>query len=84
VRFWDSSALVPLVVQQPASPEVELWIAEDAAVVVWTPVLQCGNCMEYLFEEPRHAPAAATPAAERPGHIYRHLRQLGRWLRACG
>jgi predicted nucleic acid-binding protein len=36
MRFWDSSALVPLVVQQPVSPEVEQWIAEDAAVVAWT------------------------------------------------
>jgi uncharacterized protein len=36
MRFWDSSALVPLVVQQPLSPEVERWIAKDAAVVAWT------------------------------------------------
>ena len=36
MKFWDSSALVPLVVQQPASPEVEGWIAEDADVVAWT------------------------------------------------
>jgi predicted nucleic acid-binding protein len=36
MRFWDSSALVPLVVQQPLSPEVERWIADDAAVVAWT------------------------------------------------
>jgi predicted nucleic acid-binding protein len=36
MRFWDSSALVPLVLQQPVSPEVESWIAEDAALVAWT------------------------------------------------
>jgi uncharacterized protein len=36
MRFWDSSALVPLIVQQPLSREVEGWIAEDAAVVAWT------------------------------------------------
>ena len=36
MRFWDSSALVPLVVQQPASPQVEGWIMEDTAVVTWT------------------------------------------------
>jgi predicted nucleic acid-binding protein len=36
MRFWDSSALVPLVVQQPVSAEVERWIAADAAVVAWT------------------------------------------------
>jgi hypothetical protein len=36
MRFWDSSALVPLVVRQPASPEAERWIADDSAVVTWT------------------------------------------------
>jgi predicted nucleic acid-binding protein len=36
MRFWDSSALVPLIVQQPLSAEVERWVAEDAAVVAWT------------------------------------------------
>jgi predicted nucleic acid-binding protein len=36
VRFWDSSAVVPLVVRQPASPEVERWLAEDGVVVAWT------------------------------------------------
>jgi predicted nucleic acid-binding protein len=36
VRFWDSSALVPLIVQQTATAEAERWIAEDGAVVAWT------------------------------------------------
>jgi hypothetical protein len=36
VRFWDSSALVPLVVRQPLSRAVERWIADDASVVAWT------------------------------------------------
>jgi uncharacterized protein len=36
MRFWDSSALIPLVVLQPTSPDVERWIAEDTAVVAWT------------------------------------------------
>jgi uncharacterized protein len=36
VRFWDSSALVPLVVRQAGSAEAERWLAEDAEVVAWT------------------------------------------------
>jgi hypothetical protein len=36
MRFWDSSALVPLVVEQPLSAEVARWIADDGVVVVWT------------------------------------------------
>jgi hypothetical protein len=40
VRFWDSSALVPLVVRQPGSGDAERWLDEDAEVVTWslTPV----------------------------------------------
>jgi hypothetical protein len=37
LRFWDSSAVVPLVVGQPASAEVERWMGEDAEAVTWTP-----------------------------------------------
>ena len=36
MRFWDSSALVPLVVEQPGSPQAERWMAEDADAVTWT------------------------------------------------
>ena len=36
MRFWDSSALVPLVVQQPGSAEVEAWLAADPELVTWT------------------------------------------------
>jgi len=36
VRFWDSSAVVPLLVEQDASSRVAAWLAEDPAVVVWT------------------------------------------------
>lgn len=36
MKFWDSSALVPLVVQQPASAQAEAWIADDPDVVTWT------------------------------------------------
>ena len=35
MRFWDSSALVPLVAGQPSSAEAEAWIARDDEVVVW-------------------------------------------------
>jgi uncharacterized protein len=36
LRFWDSSALVPLLVRQGGSAEVERWLAEDVEVVTWT------------------------------------------------
>ena len=36
MRFWDTSALVPLLVTEPTTPRVKSWLREDPAVVVWT------------------------------------------------
>ena len=36
MRFWDSSALVPLVVAQSGSAEVERWMDDDPDAVTWT------------------------------------------------
>jgi hypothetical protein len=36
VRFWDSSAVVPLVVRQPVSSDADEWLEEDGTLVVWT------------------------------------------------
>jgi hypothetical protein len=36
VRFWDSSALLPLIVRQPGSGDAERWLGEDPEVVTWS------------------------------------------------
>src|SRR6266852_920714 len=36
VRFWDTSALIPLVVAERATARVERWLRQDPVVVVWT------------------------------------------------
>ena len=36
MRFWDSSAIVPLVVREAISSEVEGWLANDVEMAVWT------------------------------------------------
>jgi predicted nucleic acid-binding protein len=36
VRFWDSSAVVPLLVEQGASSRATAWVAEDRTMVLWT------------------------------------------------
>jgi predicted nucleic acid-binding protein len=36
MRFWDSSALVPLLVAQASSVAADKWLAEDGAIAVWT------------------------------------------------
>ena len=36
MRFWDSSAVVPLLVEQERSQRVATWVAEDQIMVLWT------------------------------------------------
>lgn len=36
MTFWDSSAVVPLLVEQDASSRVAMWFAADDSVVLWT------------------------------------------------
>jgi uncharacterized protein len=36
VRFWDTSALVPLLVAERVTARVQRWLGEDPDVVVWT------------------------------------------------
>ena len=35
MKFWDTSAVVPLCVQEPAAPIVREILVEDASMVVW-------------------------------------------------
>ncbi len=35
MRFWDSSAIVPLLVPQPSTPTIEGLLAVDAQMLVW-------------------------------------------------
>ena len=36
MRFWDTSALVPVFVAERESRAIRRWLREDAAVVVWS------------------------------------------------
>ncbi len=36
MRFWDSSAIVPLLLRQAASSKADIWLAEDPRVATWT------------------------------------------------
>lgn len=52
MRFWDSSALVPLLVLQPASAAMHDLLDEDPEMVVWwgTPV-ECASAVARLRRE---------------------------------
>ncbi|MFI5311972.1 MAG: PIN domain-containing protein [Gemmatimonadales bacterium] len=52
MRFWDSSAIVPLILAQPRSAEARAWLAEDGEIVVWwtTPV-ECASAIARLHRD---------------------------------
>ena len=49
MRFWDSSAVVPLLVEEPASGNLRRLLRTDGEVIVWwgTPV-ECGSAIARL------------------------------------
>ena len=35
MRYWDASALVPLVISEPSSESVRAWLSDDEGIVTW-------------------------------------------------
>jgi hypothetical protein len=65
VRFWDTSALIPLLLSEPASGRARRWLAQDPDVVVWT--LTRVELLSALARRLRESPASrrALQAARR-------------------
>jgi hypothetical protein len=57
VRFWDTSALLPLFVSEPATARVERWLRADPEVVVW--MLARVELLSALARRRRNEPRAA-------------------------
>jgi uncharacterized protein len=52
VRFWDSSAVVPLLVREARSPAVAALAAEDPDMIVaWGTPLECASALARLRRE---------------------------------
>lgn len=66
MRFWDSSALVPLIVGQSMSAVADEWLATDAAMAVWvlTPV-ELASAIARLARERAMSETAAHKAEVR-------------------
>jgi predicted nucleic acid-binding protein len=66
VRFWDSSALVPLVIQQPGSKQADVWFAADARIALWTlSIVEVASALWRLEREGVLDEAAARAAEAR-------------------
>jgi len=66
MRFWDSSAVIPLLLEEPMSARVEAVLHEDREVVLWwaTPV-ECASGVARSHRENRMSFATAQAALGR-------------------
>jgi predicted nucleic acid-binding protein len=66
VRFWDSSAVVPLIVREPTSPAALRAYEGDPEIALWwaTP-LECVSALARLEREGRLTPIDVTDAVGR-------------------
>lgn len=58
MRFWDASAIVPLLVTEPGTPLVQDWFSKDPEIVtwLWTRVELVAAAERYVRD--RHLPAS--------------------------
>jgi predicted nucleic acid-binding protein len=70
VTFWDSSALVPLIVEEPASAAVRSILETDPEILIWwgTPV----ECLSAISRREREC-ELATGMAERARGLLQNL-----------
>ena len=69
MRFWDTSALLPLLVAESQTVRAERWLREDAGVVVWT--LTRVELVSALARRRREEPAARSRLASARREVLR-------------
>jgi len=66
VKFWDSSALVPLCVEEPSTQAVtHLFSSDPQAAVWWATPVECASALARLERDGSMTDAAATEAFAR-------------------
>jgi len=63
VKFWDASAIVPLLLAQPATESVQPLLRVDGDMVVWWgTIIECASAIARLERDTTIAPPAARTA----------------------
>lgn len=71
MKFWDSSAIVPLLVAEPSTKDMQSLAARDGNMLVWwATAVECASALARLERDGGLDEAAATSAFDR-------LKQLG-------
>ena len=70
MRFWDASAIVPLLVTEPSTQQLQAIAAKDPAMLVWwgSPV-ECVSALARLEREGALSAQAITLALKRLGQL---------------
>lgn len=76
-RFWDASAVVPLTIDQPATPQLRTALAHDSAMSVWwgTPI-EVRSALARLAREGVLSASGAQHAAKRLASLRRRWREI--------
>lgn len=77
MRFWDTSAIVPLVIDEPASVTTRAWLQEDRRIAAWTltPVAAV-SAIRRLVREPALTERGAEDAEALVHEIARRLQLI--------
>lgn len=70
MKFWDASAIVPLLIMEPATRTLQVLAANDAAMLVWwATAVECASAIARLEREGTLDDAAADDAFKRLQHL---------------
>ena len=66
MKFWDASAIVPLVLAEPTTKAAQAIVAEDAGMLVWWATeVECASALARLEREGALDEPAMTEAIRR-------------------
>ena len=77
MKFWDSSALVPLVVEEDLSaPLRDLYLREPGTITWWGTSIECASAISRLERENTLSAREATEALERLDALARNWHRI--------
>jgi predicted nucleic acid-binding protein len=70
MKFWDASAIVPLVIAEPATPTIQAVAEKDPTMLVWWATeVECASAIARLEREGSLDQTAVTQAFDRLKHL---------------
>jgi uncharacterized protein len=66
MRYWDASAIVPLLLEEPATKRAMSWVAKDPEILTWWGTeVECASAIARLEREQTQKAGALTRAFQR-------------------